>query len=180
MVIYNNLLLGERINAFVNCIWIIWFLFNAVRRTVRPGKIPEFDTSEYWQLPILIEQYRNRNVDTYLNSRCWSPLQFVMTELLNCAGMTNNRCVCVVVVFILYSKLKVMLCRILRLFILLLGVYNSLVVLHCRSTFCDIKMCDWYRFISQLRPNCLGQYFFSKDRTVLCKFLPKGYSHDLS
>ena len=65
-----------------------------------------------------------------------------MTELLNCAGMTNNRCVYVVVVFILYSKLKVMLCRILRLFILLLGVYNSLVVLHCRSTFCDIKMYD--------------------------------------
>ena len=32
-----------------------------------------------------------------------------MTELLNCAGMTNNRCVYVVVVFILYSKLKVML-----------------------------------------------------------------------
>ena len=30
--------------------------------------IPEFDASEDWQLPILIEQYRNRNVDTYLNS----------------------------------------------------------------------------------------------------------------
>ncbi|KAL9978058.1 hypothetical protein ACROYT_G015538 [Oculina patagonica] len=29
------------------------------------GKIPEFDTSEDWQLPILIEQYRNRNVDVY-------------------------------------------------------------------------------------------------------------------
>ena len=63
-----------------------------------------------YQFTILIEQYRNRNVDTYLNSRCRSPLQFVMTELLNCAGMTNNRCVYVVVVFILYSKLKVMLC----------------------------------------------------------------------
>jgi len=32
------------------------------------GKIPEFDASEDWQLPILIEQYRNRNVDVYLNS----------------------------------------------------------------------------------------------------------------
>ena len=31
------------------------------------GKIPEFDASEDWQLPILIEQYRNRNVDVYLN-----------------------------------------------------------------------------------------------------------------
>ena len=86
-------------------------------------------------------------------------------------------------VFILYCKLKVMFCWILRLFILLLGVYNSLVVLHCRSTFCDIKMCDWYRFIFQLPPNCLGEYFIflSKYRTVLCKFLPKViYSHDLS
>lgn len=26
------------------------------------GKIPEFDTSEDWQLPVLIEQYRNRNL----------------------------------------------------------------------------------------------------------------------
>lgn len=32
------------------------------------GKIPEFDASEDWRLPILIEQYRNRNVDIYLNS----------------------------------------------------------------------------------------------------------------
>ena len=32
------------------------------------GKIPEFDMSEDWQLPVLIEQYRNRNVDVYLNS----------------------------------------------------------------------------------------------------------------
>ena len=32
------------------------------------GKIPEFDASEDWQLPVLIEQYRNRNVDVYLNS----------------------------------------------------------------------------------------------------------------
>ena len=32
------------------------------------GKIPDFDTSEDWQLPILIEQYRNRNVDVYLSS----------------------------------------------------------------------------------------------------------------
>lgn len=32
------------------------------------GKIPEFDASEGWQLPVLIEQYRNRNVDVYLNS----------------------------------------------------------------------------------------------------------------
>jgi len=31
-------------------------------------KIPEFEASEDWQLPILIEQYRNRNVDVYLNS----------------------------------------------------------------------------------------------------------------
>ena len=31
-------------------------------------KIPEFDASEDWQLPVLIEQYRNRNVDVYLNS----------------------------------------------------------------------------------------------------------------
>ena len=34
----------------------------------RKGKIPEFDASEDWRLPILIEQYRNRNVDIYLNS----------------------------------------------------------------------------------------------------------------
>ena len=32
------------------------------------GKIPEFDASEDWRLPILIEQYRSRNVDIYLNS----------------------------------------------------------------------------------------------------------------
>ena len=32
------------------------------------GKIPEFNVSEDWQLPVLIEQYRNRNVDMYLNS----------------------------------------------------------------------------------------------------------------
>ena len=32
------------------------------------GKIPEFHTSEDWQLPVLIEQYQNRNVDVYLNS----------------------------------------------------------------------------------------------------------------
>ena len=32
------------------------------------GKIPVFDTSEDWQLPVLIEQYRNRNVDVYLNT----------------------------------------------------------------------------------------------------------------
>ena len=32
------------------------------------GKIPEFDMSEDWHLPILIEQYRKRNVDVYLNS----------------------------------------------------------------------------------------------------------------
>ena len=32
------------------------------------GKIPDFDASEDWQLPVLIEQYRNRNVDVYLNS----------------------------------------------------------------------------------------------------------------
>ena len=31
------------------------------------GKVPEFDASEDWQLPNLIEQYRNRNVDIYLN-----------------------------------------------------------------------------------------------------------------
>ena len=31
------------------------------------GKVPEFDMSEDWQLPVLIEQYRNRNVDVYLN-----------------------------------------------------------------------------------------------------------------
>ena len=28
----------------------------------------EFDASEDWQLPVLIEQYRNRNVDQYLKS----------------------------------------------------------------------------------------------------------------
>ena len=32
------------------------------------GKVPEFDASEDWQLPILIEQYRNGSVDTYFNS----------------------------------------------------------------------------------------------------------------
>ena len=32
------------------------------------GKIPEFNVTEDWQLPVLIEQYRNRNVDMYLNS----------------------------------------------------------------------------------------------------------------
>ena len=32
------------------------------------GKVPVFDTSEDWQLPVLIEQYRNRNVDVYLNT----------------------------------------------------------------------------------------------------------------
>ena len=32
------------------------------------GKIPEFDASEDWRLPIPIEQYRNRNVDVYFNS----------------------------------------------------------------------------------------------------------------
>lgn len=31
------------------------------------GKVPEFDMSEDWQVPVLIEQYRNRNVDVYLN-----------------------------------------------------------------------------------------------------------------
>ena len=31
------------------------------------GKIPKFDMSEDWQRPVLIEQYRNRNVDVYLN-----------------------------------------------------------------------------------------------------------------
>ena len=31
-------------------------------------KIPEFDMSEDLQLPVLIEQCRNRNVDVYLNT----------------------------------------------------------------------------------------------------------------
>ena len=30
------------------------------------GKIPEFDVSEDWQLPVLVEQYLNRNVFWYV------------------------------------------------------------------------------------------------------------------
>ena len=33
------------------------------------GKMPEFDASEDWQLPIVIEQYRNRNVKVTPNLR---------------------------------------------------------------------------------------------------------------
>ena len=29
------------------------------------GKAPDFDPSEDWKLPILIEQYKNRNVNMY-------------------------------------------------------------------------------------------------------------------
>ena len=29
------------------------------------GKVPDFDPSEDWKLPILIEQYKNRNVNMY-------------------------------------------------------------------------------------------------------------------
>jgi len=33
------------------------------------GKVPDFDASEDWQLPLMIEQYRNRNIDAYLHRR---------------------------------------------------------------------------------------------------------------
>lgn len=32
------------------------------------GKIPDFDANQDWQLPIIIEQYRNRNIDPYLHN----------------------------------------------------------------------------------------------------------------
>lgn len=36
------------------------------------GKVPDFDASQDWKLPVLIEQYRNRNIDNYLNRGCSS------------------------------------------------------------------------------------------------------------
>ena len=170
MDIYNNLLLGERINAFVNYIWIIWCLFNAVWRTVRPGKIPEFDTREYWQLPIL----GWNSIEIEMLIHIWIALLIAASVCNDWTYSTVLVWLIIVVfmlwlyVFILYCKLKVMFCWILRLFILLLGVYNSLIVLHCRSTFCDIKMCDWYRFIFQLPPNCLGEYFIFLSKYPNC------------
>ena len=102
------------------------------------GKVPGFDTSEDWQLPVLIEQYRNRNVDVYLNSAVdsadsWSSVSNEWTDIVNCADITlPTICVHILIQGLLFMPYRLKCCVLLNSFLTPV-VYISRFVLHSCS-----------------------------------------------